>query len=112
MLTETDAKAKWCPMARVGGDPGSEAAGVSYNRWPGGHHEAAASCIASDCMAWRWFGFVIDDAWTEAVKAAAIEIGDKTPSRHKAADHVNKNRDAYGLSTEKLGFCGAFGQPK
>ncbi len=104
MLTEADAKTKWCPMTRCGDEAGCNRNGKDFAADP--------VCIASDCMAWRWFGFVIDDAWTEAVKAVAIGIGDKSPSRHKAADHVNKNRDAYGLSTEKLGFCGAFGQPK
>lgn len=54
--TESEAKSKWCPMARTayhdmtvnrisddGGNP-NHIAGVSYD----------TRCIASECMMWRW----------------------------------------------------------
>ena len=37
MMTEAEAKTKWCPFVRI--------AGVRH---------PAAQCIASACMAWRW----------------------------------------------------------
>lgn len=37
MMTEGEAKEKWCPHMRLGDEQG-----------------ASASCIGSACMAWRW----------------------------------------------------------
>lgn len=55
MHTESEAKTKWCPFARIGGGQGMD--GAAYNRIE--HHggdisHTAASCIGSACMAWRW----------------------------------------------------------
>lgn len=53
MLTETEAKTKWCPFARY-----TSSRGQGINRWamaddynlsPG-----PAKCLGSACMAWRW----------------------------------------------------------
>lgn len=55
-MTEEEAKAKWCPFARVAGQMGGEAQGTSFNRWTSGAAGGAAdpaACIASACMAWR-----------------------------------------------------------
>lgn len=44
IVTEKEAKEKWCPMARVGG-------GISsYNRSNGGALVAAAKCAGTECM--------------------------------------------------------------
>lgn len=58
LLTEEDARKRWCPFVRIAGPQGSEAAGTSYNRWPGGQHEddvftLNSKCVGSRCMAWR-----------------------------------------------------------
>jgi hypothetical protein len=45
MLTEEQAKTKWCPFTRVG----EQASGAAENRPDG-----SFNCIASNCMAWRW----------------------------------------------------------
>ena len=54
-MSPEEAKTKWCPFARIGGSAGTE--GASYNRLflHGGEisHDAA-TCIADQCMAWRW----------------------------------------------------------
>ncbi len=47
MMTEEEARAKWCPMARVV----TKEAG--YNRFGNGDLSLGASCIASDCAMWR-----------------------------------------------------------
>lgn len=64
-MTEDEAKTKWCPLARVAGQP------VAGNRYPFdtdySEKHAFATCIGSDCMAWRWYARWPDDdkkAWT------------------------------------------------
>lgn len=51
MLTEDEAKKKWCPHVRLGDEQGVSA---SINRAWGRGCPDAARCIASECMAWRW----------------------------------------------------------
>ena len=46
ILTEQEAKSKWCPMARVAVQVSPDCA---FNR-----HGWDANCSASECMAWRW----------------------------------------------------------
>lgn len=52
MLTEEQAKTKWCPFVRQG----SAVSGLgSLNReHEHGHTYGGLNCIASDCMAWCW----------------------------------------------------------
>lgn len=56
MLTEAEAKTKWCPFARVAHQMASGAVVASGNRVKDAKSWGAASgslCIASSCMAWR-----------------------------------------------------------
>lgn len=48
LLTEAEAKEKWCPQARV------LSIGVCCNRSPGGEGDRNSYCLASGCMSWRW----------------------------------------------------------
>ena len=54
-MTEDEAKAKWCPMARyaTGANPATYG---DWNTFPGGVG-SANRCQGSDCMAWRWERF-------------------------------------------------------
>ncbi len=52
MITESEAKEKWCPFARVGVHAGS--GGAAVNRYPVPEVQKDANCIGSACMAWRW----------------------------------------------------------
>lgn len=56
-MTEEEAKQKWCPMMRYIID--EEGDDVISNRCTNFKHEYGAAtdsttCIASDCMMWRW----------------------------------------------------------
>ena len=56
LVTETEAKGKWCPFVRkrtwrtMGHGFESACAEGSYNRGDQG----TLKCIGSECMAWRW----------------------------------------------------------
>jgi len=57
-VTEDEAKAKWCPFARVANRQHSEYANSAGNRWLDGDEleHPAFTCMGSACMAWRWDG--------------------------------------------------------
>ena len=48
IITEAEARTKWCPHTRV-----TNSASSSYNRW-GVYQPKQISCVASDCMMWEW----------------------------------------------------------
>jgi len=51
ILAETQAKQKWCPMARNGdfrGHDGGDPYGISNG-------PMESKCVASNCMMWRWW---------------------------------------------------------
>ena len=52
LLTEEQAREKWCPMARVEID-GGHLVNKLDKKWD-------PLCIASDCMMWRWGEPVLD----------------------------------------------------
>jgi hypothetical protein len=62
-MTEEEARKKWCPFARVlitGGDD-ENITMTSANRIPYHSSKGAESCIASECMAWRYNKNNVDD---------------------------------------------------
>lgn len=70
MLTEDQARVKWCPMARVA--PEGDQNVWNRSRIDVGAQEnvhqrpdrvvAMSRCIGSDCMAWRWLDPASDPA--------------------------------------------------
>lgn len=85
IMTETEAKKKWCPLARVATTVDTHSGPVqgpiaigSANRFSEGTH---AFCIASGCMAWRV----------------------ARPDKQKP--------DMSQFGKGDLGYCGAFGEP-
>ena len=56
MLTEEDARKKWCPLSRAENWNDVRSAAVSFtaNRLQSGDPIGNCLCIGSRCMAWRW----------------------------------------------------------
>jgi hypothetical protein len=70
-------------------------------------------CKGPQCMAWRYRDHQTDDVWAQAVRKAAEELGDTSPSRTKATRAVMNNRTKYGLSdVPSHGWCGLAGKPE
>lgn len=51
ILTEQEAKTRWCPLAKQGDAFGKESQWVAINRLSDG--SPLSLCIGSECMAWR-----------------------------------------------------------
>ena len=55
MLTEAEARRKWCPYARVSVSDRKEEGNHANNRWAD-EPTKGANCLGSGCMAWRMVG--------------------------------------------------------
>lgn len=96
MYTEDEAKKKWCPHVRVM-DFGTSAAGVRSAGVNRGTERAFgdkpfATCIGSQCMAWRW------DRYGRRTFSP-----DSTPGA---------GGGSYQATDIKVGYCGLAGEPK
>lgn len=92
MMTEEEAKTKWCPHARYVIDDSGAGPSPGYptgNRF-GGHEpsEGRCLCIASSCMAWRW---------------SALSHSDGT--------HAHAPRPEMEFDGKYRGQCGLAGKP-
>jgi len=75
MLTEEEAKKKWCPESRAAPILMPDVTiscitnrDVSLAVDPGLQYPATQNCIASECMAWRWkTAPSTDSAWPDSV---------------------------------------------
>lgn len=86
MITEDEARKKWCPFARLNSGANRSLHGI-YKVADG------TNCIASDCMAWEWFDGVSDDG---------------TACHHTPTamlPRVVENKEGFPLS-ERRGDCG------
>lgn len=72
-MTEDEARKKWCPFARVGFyapatmNYPAETAFLGNREAQDGSPASGATCIGSDCMAWRKTGDVFLNAATGAL---------------------------------------------
>jgi hypothetical protein len=57
LLSEEEAKTKWCPHVRHPGEGGTFNRGTQHGPLNDHEHNAGTlcNCIASACMAWRWW---------------------------------------------------------
>lgn len=91
-MTEEEARQKWCPFARCG-----DTAGCNRN---GSEFELKPYCIASDCMAWRWWDTLSDDG-------TGVHM---VPTAHRPRHPLNDPNFPRPLE-ERWGYCGLAGKP-
>lgn len=106
MLTEEEARAKWCPFARVMSS--AEGDGSNGNRCFDADMQNPkwARCIASACMAWRG-------------QDRAAETGRKIPTSTSAVkpegnwywSHSVDGPVWVETAVERVGYCGLAGEP-
>jgi hypothetical protein len=103
MLTETEAKTKWCPFVRLRGKY-DDAATSSFNRClPFGNDLTPEThCWASACMAWRWYGGDYPDY-----------AGPDKPEGKGWVENANAtdNRFRWQRKRQQTGYCGLAGEP-
>lgn len=104
IVTEEEAKKKWCPFVRHEGDKGG-----SWNRtvsamkrifgWDGGnpYPEETCNCIASECMAWRW--------------AHMRHFPEPANTADLYPDNQGYLARKDGNDMKRLGYCGKAGAP-
>lgn len=84
LLTEEEAKKRWCPLSRQIAITQQNAITPAFNRIPQGDIPA---CIATSCMSWRWY----DPKQIRDIDLVTSDVVDLKPRR---------------------GYCGAFGHPE
>ena len=101
MMTEEEAKKKWCPHVRLGDS--------ASNRWSTevnlGGIAPAQSCIGSGCMAWRW---------KETFEQMPSK-GEATPEKDKPKGEgwhyeLVQGSGVWRRSTFVTGYCGLAGK--
>lgn len=99
-MTEDEAKAKWCPHARIANDTGA------FNtEYAGGRVVPSSFCIASACMAWR--------ALPSGDTTAKINAIREHRERHGSSLVAAKDAvEAAWVETSDEGFCGLAGSPQ
>lgn len=85
LLTEEEAKAKWCPQAQIAAGPASN---------------DIQTCCASNCMMWRWGkdNLMLKPPWTPA---------DWTPP-----EGFRLREDGNTERIDSVGYCGLAGNPE
>lgn len=109
VMTEEEAKGKWCPFARVS-EIGERGGAYTHapNRNLSEPREAASWCLASQCMAWRWTTtthYRRTELWSKSkgcrVNSAWSDDADWRP--------VEMSKDAD--PPPAVGYCGLAGTP-
>lgn len=129
MLTEEEAKTKWCPEVRTIGVElfGHERVMAAVNRAEDYQNRHDCRCIASACMAWRWgvhppretrrvYKGETHKNGNPIVRAGTLVVIDGQSWRYEYTDHDEKGEfdlvhRAYPESHPRTGYCGKAGAP-
>lgn len=102
MMTEEEAKTKWCPHVRVSGAGSIDGTEWLTNREDDGPDDLQfMNCVGSACMAWRWARVANPDFKERAIQQRWPEPPD-TRKPHEKERFV---------TSETEGFCGLAGSP-
>lgn len=102
MMTEEEAKTKWCPQARIDGLTDLPA----YNRCIDGSAPKASCCIGSACMMWRW-----SQQGRQNIASHAVEGWEHIPAED-SDDGVEFWREPEDRWIRRWhGYCGLAGKP-
>lgn len=116
MLTEAEAKTKWCPKALNATDTIN-----TFNRYENGEAAHNCLCIASACMAWRWAERIPAPKFFKSSDVRATSEPprpDHVPASYAFVPYDDVEGDAAGWAepeesckARRLGYCGLAGQP-
>lgn len=114
MMTEEEAKEKWCPHYRsmVAITSMGDSREFDTNRASSEFSDVdRPTCIASQCMAWRWNEAKRTQAFIKAVQDRMEKYEPKKPySRNRAIAEVYAEIGSDLKYTE--GYCGLAGKPE
>ena len=107
MLTEEEAKAKWCPFTN------GSAVAKERIEVPGDLTTANSRCIASACMAWRWADDESDDetATTENRVSGNAVFYNPPSGDGWASFRTNPRTTEWRRKIRSSGYCGLAGKP-
>lgn len=126
IVTETEAKERWCPHARVplyaACATGEESPAAANRAAPGSSESVRAGaaeqcrCLGSGCMAWRWIAPPVPRMQTRHYSQAELVAlrEARTPGGYVEVRQTDLPRVAEALRHEAdgLGYCGLSGAPK
>lgn len=105
IVTEEQAKTKWCPFARV---PFGNRT-VNGNRGFDGHpDESKALCIGSACMAWRELH---PRQTREDHSGASIDMASIASKTNRIVRREGPHGSYGRLVLDAVGYCGLAGKP-
>lgn len=113
IMTEEEAKNKWCPMSRTPDNDGR----VTNRAGTNGEITRDDYCIASACMMWRWetvqSGCTIDGK-DDMTTLCVLDDPAYTAQDCNNLAAAGKTKDTCGYwqkEVKELGFCGLGGKP-
>lgn len=108
ILTEEEARTKWCPEARVAIDAQGYSAANRFGDDGKSYLGSQTFCIGSACMAWRWEGDWSDQKIHPNTLEAWAKYGwVKVDDPFEGDDGTITVRYA----GRRVGFCGKAGKP-
>ncbi|WP_188260695.1 hypothetical protein [Azospirillum tabaci] len=131
LMTEEEARTKWCPMARVaiqnvasdmavltGSSPihpvGNRATLIA-GRARQCDTATGSRCIGSECMAWRWVGDAnlwVSETCPTCNGKGTVPFASGGYEDCTTCDGDGRVNGRFEPNPKRVGFCGAFGKPE